>query len=226
MTLRVVVADDSYIVREGIAALVAESDELELVGTADDYDSLIDAVERLAPDAVLTDIRMPPSHTTEGITAARHIRAHHPHTGVVVLSQHLRDEYAAELLKDGAAGLGYLLKERVGDLDELVRALQSVASGSSVLDPSVVEMLMNPQRPDVPPELAQLSPREREVLAAMAEGSNNSAISARLFLSERAVEKHISAIFVKLGLTEEAETHRRVKATLAYLRATGAAGAT
>ena len=220
MVIRVVLADDSFIVRQGIAALVEERDELELVGTAEDQAQLLALVDELRPDAVLTDIRMPPTHTTEGIEAARRIRKHHPETGVLVLSQYLRDEYAAALLSEGAAGLGYLLKERISDLDELVRALQTVATGGSVLDPEVVERLMNPQRPDVPPELAKLSPREREVLAAMAEGANNAAISARLFLSDRAVEKHISAIFVKLGLTEEAEGHRRVMAVLAYLRAT------
>ena len=221
MTLTVVIADDSFIVREGVAALVEESPELQLAGTASDYDSLLATVSELMPDAVLTDIRMPPTNTTEGIRAAREIRRRHPSIGVVVLSQYLRDEYVAELLQDGAAGLGYLLKERISDIDELVRALEAVASGGSVLDPRVVETLMNPQRPDVPPELAALSPREREVLSVMAEGANNATIASRLFLSDRAVEKHISAIFMKLHLTEEAETHRRVMAVLKYLRATG-----
>ena len=225
MTISVVIADDSFIVREGVAALVEESPELRLAGTASDYVSLLSTVDELQPDAVLTDIRMPPTNTTEGIRAAREIRRRHPATGVVVLSQYLRDDYVAELLQDGAAGLGYLLKERISDIGELVRALEAVAGGGSVLDPRVIETLMNPQRPDVPPELAKLSPREREVLSVMAEGANNARIAARLFLSERAVEKHISAIFVKLGLTEEAETHRRVMAVLAYLRATGGRGA-
>jgi DNA-binding NarL/FixJ family response regulator len=220
VALRVIIADDSYLVREGIAAVVRESDALELLECVADFPTLLEAVDRLQPDVVVTDIRMPPTHTTEGIQAAHEIRASHPATGVVVLSQYLQDDYAAALLSRGAAGLAYLLKERVGDPDALVRAAEAVASGGSLLDPRVVEALMSPQRPDVPRELAQLTPREREVLAAMAEGSNNGAIAAKLFLSERAVEKHITAIFMKLGLTEEAEVHRRVMAVLAYLRAT------
>lgn len=213
------IADDSYLVREGIAAVVRESDELELVDAVADLPALVDAVDRLAPDAVVTDIRMPPTHTTEGIEAARAIRRSHPSTGVIVLSQYLQDDYAAELLQDGADGLGYLLKERIGDPGELVRAVQAVCSGGSVLDPRVVEALMSLDRPDVPIALAELTPREREVLAAMAEGRNNAAIAARLCLSERAIEKYISTIFQKLPVVDESEVNRRVMAVLTYLRA-------
>jgi DNA-binding NarL/FixJ family response regulator len=218
--VRVVFAEDNYLVREGTAALLSASEEVELVSLASTYDELMAAVERDNPDAVLTDIRMPPTSTTEGIDAARKIRADHPEMGVVVLSQYAEEEYAYELLKDGAAGLGYLLKERVADLDELVRALTEVARGGSVLDPKVVEALVARKDRAAHSPLAQLTEREREVLGQMAQGKNNGAIAKSLFLTERAVEKHINSLFHKLDLTEETEVHRRVMAVLAFLRDT------
>ncbi|HEY7661075.1 MAG TPA: response regulator transcription factor [Actinomycetota bacterium] len=216
--LRVVFAEDNYLVREGTAALLQASGAIELVGMAESADELMAAVEEHAPDAVLTDIRMPPTNTTEGIDAARRIRAEHPDIGVVVLSQFAEEEYAYELLKDGAAGLGYLLKERVGDLDEVLRALSEVAKGGSVLDPKVVEALVSAKDRMAHSPLAQLTEREREVLGHMAQGQNNAAIAKSLFLTERAVEKHINSLFHKLGLSEEVDVHRRVMAVLAFLR--------
>jgi DNA-binding NarL/FixJ family response regulator len=224
MALRVVFAEDNFLVREGTAALLASVDEVDLVATVSDLDTLLAAVEEQRPDVVLTDIRMPPSHSTEGIEAARKIRAKHPETGVVVLSQFAEDEYAYELLKDGAAGLGYLLKERVADLDELVRAMREVARGGSVLDPKVVEGLVARKDRLAHSPLAQLTEREREVLAQMAQGKNNAAIAKALFLTERAVEKHINALFHKLSLSDETDVHRRVMAVLAFLQETGQSG--
>jgi DNA-binding NarL/FixJ family response regulator len=221
MVLRVVFAEDNFLVREGTAALLAAVDEVELVGTVSDLDSLLAAVEDQRPDVVLTDIRMPPSHTTEGIEAARKIRAEHPDIGVVVLSQYAEEEYAYELLKDGAAGLGYLLKERVADVDELVRALREVSRGGSVLDPKMVEGLVARKDRFARSPLGQLTDREREVLGQMAQGKNNAAIAKALFLSERAVEKHINSLFHKLSLSEETDVHRRVMAVLAFLQQTG-----
>jgi len=218
--VRVVFAEDNYLVREGTAALLSASEEVELVSLASTYDELMVAVERDNPDAVLTDIRMPPTSTTEGIDAARKIRADHPEMGVVVLSQYAEEEYAYELLKDGAAGLGYLLKERVADLEELVRALTEVARGGSVLDPKVVEALVARKDRTAHSPLARLTEREREVLGQMAQGKNNGGIAKSLFLTERAVEKHINSLFHKLGLTEETKVHRRVMAVLAFLRDT------
>jgi DNA-binding NarL/FixJ family response regulator len=216
--VRVVFAEDNYLVREGTAALLGSSAEVELLETVGDLPSLLSAVEELGPDAVLTDIRMPPTSTTEGIDAARRIRAEHPDIGVVVLSQYAEEDYAYELLKDGAAGLGYLLKERVADVNELVRALNEVAKGGSVLDPKVVEALVAAKDRLAHSPLAQLTEREREVLEHMAQGQNNAAIARSLFLTERAVEKHINSLFHKLGLSDEPEVHRRVMAVLAFLR--------
>jgi len=221
MSIRVVFADDNYLVREGTSALLESSPDVELVQAVSDLDSLLASVREHRPDAVLTDIRMPPTNTTEGIQAARQIRSDHPTIGVVVLSQFAEEEYAYELLKDGATGLGYLLKERVADLDELVRALQEVARGGSVLDPKVVEGLVARKQREARSPLAQLTEREREVLEQMAQGKNNAAIAKSLFLTERAVEKHINSLFHKLGLTEETEVHRRVMAVLAFLREEG-----
>src|SRR5438477_9946067 len=221
MPLRVVFAEDNYLVREGTAALLASSEDVELVGTAQDLDGLLEAVADQAPDAILTDIRMPPTNTMEGIEAARRIRSEHPGTGVVVLSQFADEAYAYDLLKDGAAGLGYLLKERVADVGELVRALQEVARGGSVLDPKVVEALVAAKERLASSPLAQLTDREREVLEQMAQGKNNASIAKALFLTERAVEKHINSLFHKLGLSEETEVHRRVMAVLTLLREGG-----
>ena len=220
--IRVVFAEDNYLVREGTAALLQASGEVELLGTAASLDELLVAVEELKPEAVLTDIRMPPTNTTEGIDAARRIREEHPDIGVVVLSQFAEEEYAYELLKDGAAGLGYLLKERVGDLTEVVRALGEVAKGGSVLDPKIVEALVSAKDRMAHSPLAQLTDREREVLDHMAQGKNNASIASALFLTERAVEKHINSLFHKLGLSEEPAVHRRVMAVLAFLRETTA----
>ena len=218
MPLRVVFAEDNYLVREGTAALLASSDAVELVGTAEDLDGLLAAVVEEKPDAILTDIRMPPTNTTEGIEAAKRIRSEHPGIGVVVLSQFADEAYAYDLLKDGAAGLGYLLKERVADVGELVRALEEVSRGGSVLDPKVVEALVAAKERMASSPLAQLTDREREVLEQMAQGKNNASIAKSLFLTERAVEKHINSLFHKLGLSEETEVHRRVMAVLAFLR--------
>ena len=219
MALRVVFAEDNYLVREGVSALLAEVDGVELVGIAADPESLITSVAENLPDAVLTDIRMPPTHTNEGIEAAKRIHSQHSGVGVVVLSQYVEEDYAFELLADGVAGMGYLLKERVSDLDELVRALHEVARGGSVLDPKVVEGLLARKSNSGP--LLGLTDREREVLQEMATGRNNATIAKTLFMSDRAVEKHIGSVFQKLGLVDEHEVNRRVMAVLAYLEASG-----
>ncbi len=217
--MRVVIADDHYLVREGTRRLLEASGEVEVVAAVEDGIQLRSAVDRLSPQAVIVDIRMPPTHQMEGIEAARDIRSHHPETGVVVLSQHSNPMYAFELFQDGTSGLAYLLKDRVGDLDELLRALREVISGGSVIDPLVVEGLLNRQRSTGDRLLDSLTPRETEVLASMAEGRSNSAIGEHLFVSQSAVEKHINSIFVKLSLApDEAETHRRVAAVLTFLK--------
>jgi DNA-binding NarL/FixJ family response regulator len=218
-----VFADDNFLVRQGVSALLAEVDEIELVDTAADPHTLLKSVAEHRPDAVLTDIRMPPTQTNEGIEAARRIRAEHPEVGVVVLSQYVEDEYAFELLEDGVAGIGYLLKERVSDVEELVRALEDVARGGSALDPKVVERLLARQAADARSPLLGLTDREREVLQAMATGRNNAAIAKSLYMSDRAVEKHIGSVFQKLGLGDEQEVNRRVMAVLAFLEASGPA---
>jgi DNA-binding NarL/FixJ family response regulator len=218
--VRVVFADDNYLLREGVKQLIESQPELELAGTATDLKSLIEAVNREQPDVVVTDIRMPPSGSDEGIRAAEQIRGSHPKTGVVVLSQYVEPQYALRLLAQGAAGRAYLLKERVSDIEQLVHAIREVARGGSVIDPRVVEVLVEARTRKADSPLRDLTPREREVLAAIAEGKNNAAIGKQLFLTERAVEKHINAIFSKLGLQEEPDTHRRVRATLLYLSET------
>jgi DNA-binding NarL/FixJ family response regulator len=220
MVLRVVFADDNFLVREGVSALLAEVDGIEVAATVGDATSLMRAVAEHSPDAVLTDIRMPPTHTKEGIEAAKRIRAQHPSVGVVVLSQYVEEDYAFELLAEGVAGMGYLLKERVSDVDELARALRQVVGGGSVLDPLVVEALLARRSADAP--LLGLTDREREVLEQMATGRNNAAIAKTLFMSDRAVEKHIGAVFQKLGLVDEYAVNRRVSAVLAYLKASSA----
>jgi DNA-binding NarL/FixJ family response regulator len=221
MPLRVVFAEDNYLVREGTAALLADAEDVDLVATATDLPGLLEAVEEHKPDAVLTDIRMPPTNSREGIEAAHRIRRAHPDVGVVVLSQYVEGAYALDLLQEGAAGLGYLLKERIANLEEVVRALREVARGGSVLDPKVVEELIDARRRAADSPLAQLTQREREVLEQMAQGKNNAAIARALFLTERAIEKHINSLFHKLNLTEETEVHRRVMAVLAFLDETG-----
>jgi DNA-binding NarL/FixJ family response regulator len=218
--LRVVLADDNFLVREGVTKLLAEVDDIELVDSVGDPQALLAAVDEHRPDAVLTDIRMPPTHTTEGIEAAKRIRTEHPDIGVVVLSQYVEEDNAFELLADGVAGLGYLLKERVSEIDELVRALQDVARGGSALDPKVVEGLMARRSADASSPLRGLTDKEREVLEQMATGRTNATIAKTLFMSERSVEKHISSVFLKLGLLDEGETNRRVSAVLTYIEAT------
>jgi DNA-binding NarL/FixJ family response regulator len=215
--VRVVFAEDNFLVREGTAALLDSVDEVELVATAESLDELLAAVEAHRPDVVLTDIRMPPTNTTEGIDAARRIRDAYPSTGVVVLSQFVEAQYAFDLLRDGAAGLGYLLKERVANVDELVRALTEVARGGSILDPKVVEALLAAKDRALHSPLERVTAREREVLEQMAQGRNNAAIAKSMVLTERAVEKHINSLFHKLGLTDERDVHRRVMAVLAFL---------
>lgn len=217
MSLRVVLAEDNYLLREGLATLLTLSDEIELVATCGDLPELDSAIERTNPDVVITDIRMPPTGTDEGIRVANRLRRERPQLGVVVLSQYAEPEYALALLEDGAAGRAYLLKERVSDLDQLLRAVREVAGGGSVIDPVVVEALVASRAAARSSPLRDLTPRETEVLSQVAQGRNNAGIAAQLSLTDRAVEKHINAIFSKLGLSEERDTHRRVKATLVFL---------
>ena len=217
MPIRVVVADDSFIVREGIRELLESVEDVDVVATCADLDSLRTAIKTGRPEVVLTDIRMPPTNTDEGIRMAEELRTTSPGMGVVVLSQYADAEYALSLLEGGAAGRAYLLKERVGDLDQLVNAIREVARGGSVIDSKVVENLIAARSRQARSPLAELTPREGEVLAEVAQGRNNAAIAAGLHLTERAVEKHINSIFSKLGLTEEQSVHRRVKAAIMYL---------
>lgn len=219
--MRVVFAEDNYLVRTGVSALLSEGGDIDLVAAVEDATALILAVAEHRPDAVLTDIRMPPTHTVEGIDAAKRIRADYPEVGVVVLSQYADDDYAFELLENGVAGLGYLLKERVTQRVELVRALEEVARGGSALDPKVIEALLARKAEEATSPLLGLSDLEREVLQQMATGKSNATIARTSFMSARAVEKHISSIFQKLGLVEEGETNRRIMAVLAFLDATG-----
>ena len=221
MTVRVVFADDNFLVREGLAGLLNETPGVDLVETVADPDALLAAVATHRPDAVLTDIRMPPTFTTEGIDAAKRIRVEYPDTGVVVLSQYVEEDYAFALLSDGVAGLGYLLKERVSQVDELVRALQDVARGGSAHDPKVVEGLMNRKNQETSSALQGLTERELEVLQELATGRSNASVAKTLFMSERAVEKHVGSVFMKLGLVHESDVNRRVMAVLAFLEATG-----
>jgi DNA-binding NarL/FixJ family response regulator len=212
----VVLAEDSFIVREGVRMLLEESG-YEVIAVAEDYDRLLSAVEARPPDVVVTDIRMPPTNTDEGVRAARQIRAEHPDVGVVVLSQYVEPDYALRLFEDGSAGLAYLLKERVGDLAEMEAAIATVRHGGSALDPKVVDALVEARRRQRQSKLDRLSAREAEVLAQLASGKSNAAIASQVFLSERAVEKLISAIFTKLDLLPERESNRRVLAVLLYL---------
>jgi DNA-binding NarL/FixJ family response regulator len=213
--MRVVIADDSILLREGVSRLLAEAG-FEVVGQAGDADELLREVEDKAPDVAIVDIRMPPTHTDEGLQAARELRTRYPSLGVLVLSQYVRPSYAFELLADDARGVGYLLKDRVSNLDELSDAVTRVGGGGSVLDPSVVSQLVGRRRQGHD-AVDDLSEREREVLALMAEGRTNRAIAERLFITERTVEKHVKSIFGKLALPASADAHRRVLAVLAYL---------
>jgi DNA-binding NarL/FixJ family response regulator len=216
--LRVVIAEDNYLVREGTRRLLEDSGEVEMVAAVSTAGELLDAVDRLRPAAVITDIRMPPDHHTGGIEAALAIRARHPGVGVVVLSQYADEVYAFQLLRNGTAGLAYLLKERVGDLEELLAALRAVVAGRSIIDPQVVEALVARRIRWEASPLRALSPRELDVLREMAQGKTNASIASILVLSESAVEKHINTLFSKLGLSEEQQLHRRVAAVLTYLR--------
>lgn len=214
---RVVVAEDNYLVREGTRQLLELGGAVEVVAAVGSAVELIAAVDADPPDAVLTDIRMPPTHSMEGIEAARQIRARHPGVGVVVLSNHADDEYAIELFRDGTSGLAYLLKERVGDRAELLRAITETAAGRSVVDPVVVESLVRRRTNSDSGGLSDLTTREQDVLEQMAAGLSNGAIAERLFVSRSAVEKNVNAIFAKLGLVDEPTTHRRVAAVVTYL---------
>jgi len=217
MPIRVVVAEDNYLVREAVTRLLDTHPDTTVVGSAADYDSLLAAVETDAPDVVVTDIRMPPTGTDEGVRAAVALRDSHPALGVVVLSQYVEPDYALALLDGGSERRAYLLKERVSDVDQLIRAVREVADGGSVIDPKVVEALVEARSRRADSPLSFLTPRESEVLAEMAQGRNNAAVAATLGLSERAVEKHINSVFSKLALSEEPDVHRRVKAVLLYL---------
>jgi DNA-binding NarL/FixJ family response regulator len=217
MPIRVVVADDHLLVREGILRLLQGVPDIEVVATTADRDGLMTAVDEQAPDMVLTDIRMPPSHRTEGIEIANELRERHPTTGVIVLSQYLDATYALALLEDGAARRGYILKDRLGDRVQLLSAIRQVAAGGSVIDPQVVEKLVERQSLDAASRMHRLTPREREVLSEVASGKSNAAIAATLVISKRAVERHISSIFSKLNLPDEEKSSRRVTATLLFL---------
>jgi DNA-binding NarL/FixJ family response regulator len=217
MLLKLVLAEDQYLVREGLRRLLEAQEDLEIAAVCEDLDALLDAVEEHGPDVVVTDIRMPPENTDEGIRAAARLRKTHPDVGVVVLSQYATPAYVLALLEGGSEGRAYLLKERVKDVDQLLGAIHAVADGGSVMDPKVVEALVaeNARSEDSP--LNELTPRERDVLREMAEGKNNAAIAAALFLTQRSVEKVIHSIFLKLGLTWETAVHKRVKAVILYL---------
>ena len=217
--IRVVLAEDNTLLREGLTRLIEGDGDLELAGVATDLPELLTLISANVPDVVVTDIRMPPTGTDEGIQAAAWLRQHHPSVGVVVLSQYTAPAYAMALLEEGSAGRAYLLKERVAGANELSRAIQTVASGGSVIDPLVVDELVRARTKRPKSDLEWLTPREAEILGEMAEGKSNGAIAKSLGVSERAVEKHSNAIFSKLGLSEEHDLNRRVKAVLVYLGA-------
>ena len=217
MPIKVVLAEDSYLVREGVRRLLEHEPDIDLVAVCEDYDSLLEAIAGTEPDVLLTDIRMPPTGTDEGVRAAERLRRLRPDAGVVLLSQFADPAYALAFLEGGTEGRAYLLKERVADLDQLLAAIREVARGGSVIDPKVVETLVAARSRSAQSPLARLTPREREVLALLAEGRSNAAVADGLVLSERAVEKHINSIFAKLGLPEARDAHRRVKAVLLFL---------
>jgi DNA-binding NarL/FixJ family response regulator len=216
-TLRIVLGEDSYLAREGIMRALEDVDAVEVVATCTDLEELRSAIDDVRPDVVLTDIRMPPTNTDEGIRLAGELRGSHPRTGVVVLSQHADPLYAVSLFEDGSGGRGYLLKERLKDEGELSRALHEVADGGSVVDAYIVERLVGARSGGVNPRVDKLTPREREILGMIAEGRSNAAIARALYITTRAVERHINAIFSRLELAESAEANRRVQAVLVYL---------
>ena len=215
MPVKVVLADDSVLLREGVARILEESG-FDVVGQAGNPDELMLKVRSYSPDVAVVDIRMPPTHTDEGLRAAKEIRERHPGVGVLVLSQYVEPEYAMDLLADSDEGVGYLLKDRISDVKEFASSVRRVAEGGSALDPSVVSQLVGRRRGDDP--VSDLTPREREVLELMAEGRSNGGIAERLVITERAVEKHVTSIFGKLRLASAPEDHRRVLAVLAFLR--------
>jgi DNA-binding NarL/FixJ family response regulator len=217
VAIRVVVAEDSLILREGLQRLLDSSPSVEVVAAHGDLDALLSAVEQDPPDVVLTDIRMPPSNTDEGIRLATRLRRRFPSTGVIVLSQYAEPSYVLALLEHGSDRRGYLMKERIHDRGQLISAIDTVARGGSVIDPKIVELLVDTKARMEQSPLAELTPREREVLAEMAEGKSNAAIAESLVLSKRAVEKHVNAIFMKLGLAASENVSKRVKATLIFL---------
>jgi DNA-binding NarL/FixJ family response regulator len=222
MSIRVILGEDSYLAREGIERVLERADGIELVGAYGDFDELAAAVDRERPDVVLTDIRMPPTNTDEGIRLAKSLRGTHPEIGVVVLSQHANAAYAAELLEEGTGKRAYLLKERVTNAGDLGNALRSVADGGSVIDPLVVESLVKTQRQREESHLDQLTPRELQILGLIAEGKSNAAIADSLVLTKRAVEHHINGIFMKLDLGTPGDVSRRVQAALLFLSREGA----
>ena len=224
VSLRVVVAEDSLLVREGIVGVLTRQEGIEVVAVCADLPELLDAVERCSPDVVVTDVRMPPEHSDEGIRAATELRTEHPSIGVVVLSQYIDPAYATALLVDGSAGRAYLLKERVSQPGQLADAVRTVAARGSVIDPAVVDVLVAASARQRRSPVSTLSPREREVLDQVAQGKSNAAIAATLYLSERAVEKHINALFTKLDLGQTPDVNRRVKAVLVYLSDPASAG--
>lgn len=217
MRIRVVLAEDNLLVREGLRQLLGTVEDIDVVAVCESREELLATIDRERPDAVLTDIRMPPGHSAEGIEVAHILRKTRPEVGLVALSQYADAEYALQLFESGSNGRAYLLKERVGDVAQIAHALREVVAGGSVVDPKVVEALVAARASRAKSPLQDLTPRERDVLAAVAEGKNNSTIGRDLFLTERSVEKHINSIFSKLGLTEERETHRRVRAVLLFL---------
>ena len=219
VAIRLLIGEDHYLVREGVRRLLESSAEVDVAAACTDLPSLQSAVLELQPDVVLTDIRMPPADTDEGIRLSEWLRRVRPTTGVVVLSQYAEADYALALFEKGSAGRAYLLKERVFDLGQLLHAIQEVAHGGSVIDPKVVEQLVAARSQAQEPLLESLTPRERQVLAEVAQGRNNASIASALYLTERAVEKHINSIFSKLGLSEAQDVHRRVKAVLLFLAA-------
>jgi DNA-binding NarL/FixJ family response regulator len=221
VTIRVAIADDTYLVREGLKRLLERGGDYQVVTESNDLPSLLEAIDRVPPDVVVTDIRMPPTSTDEGVRAAALLRESHPNLGVVVLSQYLEPEYAIALLEGGSGGRAYLLKERVSQQEHLLAAIREVQRGGSVIDPAVVDALVT-GRSRARSAMTELTDREHAVLGAMAEGKSNAGISSDLALSARAVEKHINAVFTKLGLTEERDVNRRVKAVLVFLAQTGA----
>jgi len=217
MTIRVAVAEDSFLVREGLEQLLGSSTTVEVVASCGDVDSLLEAIDRERPDVILSDIRMPPAKTDEGIRVASRLRETHPETGVIILSQYSEPSYVLELLEHGSDRRGYLLKERVHDRGQLISAIDTVARGGSVIDPKIVEVLVAARTRAERSPLLQLTGREREVLAEIAAGKSNSAIADSLVLTKRAVEKHINSIFLKLGLAAAEDVSKRVKATLLFL---------